>query len=52
MAVARLHVGAHWPLDLVGGAALGLTIAAAAWLVVDRLPRCWFAPPDRPERDL
>ncbi|MGV3758638.1 MAG: phosphatase PAP2 family protein [Actinomycetota bacterium] len=47
VAVARLHVGAHWPLDLVGGAALGLTIAAAAWLVVDRLPRCWFAPPDR-----
>jgi undecaprenyl-diphosphatase len=45
VAVARLHVGAHWPLDLVGGAALGIAIAAAAWLLVDRLPRCWFAPP-------
>lgn len=52
VAVARLHVGAHWPLDLVGGAALGIAIAAGAWLVVDRLPHCWFAPPDRPERDL
>ena len=52
VAVARLHVGAHWPLDLVGGAALGIAIGAAAWLVVDRLPRCWFASPDRPERDL
>lgn len=52
VAVARLHVGAHWPLDLVGGAALGSAIAAAAWLVVDRLPHCWFAPPDRAERDL
>jgi membrane-associated phospholipid phosphatase len=51
VAVARLHVGAHWPLDLVGGAALGTAIAAAAWLVVDRLPRGWFALPDRPERD-
>jgi len=48
VAVARLHVGAHWPLDLVGGAALGIAVAAAAWLVVDHLPRCWFAPPDRP----
>lgn len=51
VAVARLHVGAHWPLDLVGGAALGIAIAAGAWLVVDRLPRCWFAPPDRLARD-
>lgn len=38
-ALARLHVGAHWPLDLVGGAALGTAIAAAAWLLVDLLPR-------------
>lgn len=46
-ALARLHVAAHWPLDLVGGAALGVAIAAASWLLVDRLPRCWFAPPAR-----
>lgn len=45
VAVTRIHVGAHWPTDLVGGAALGLTIAAASWLVVERLPTCWFAPP-------
>lgn len=47
VAVARLHVAAHWPLDLVGGAALGSAIAAGAWLLVDRLPRCWFAPAPR-----
>jgi undecaprenyl-diphosphatase len=49
VAVTRMHVGAHWPTDLVGGAALGLAIAAASWLVVDRLPACWFAPPERIE---
>ena len=48
VAVTRMHVGAHWPADLVGGAALGVAIGAAAWLVVDRLPACWFAPPERP----
>lgn len=45
-ALARLHVAAHWPLDLVGGAALGVAVAAGAWLLVDRLPRCWFASPE------
>lgn len=33
-ALTRMHVGVHWPVDLVGGAALGIAIAAAAWLVV------------------
>jgi undecaprenyl-diphosphatase len=27
VAVSRIHVGAHYPLDTVGGAALGLTLA-------------------------
>ncbi len=27
VAVPRIHVGAHYPLDTVGGAALGLTLA-------------------------
>ncbi len=33
VALTRMHVGVHWPLDLLGGAALGIAIAAAAWLV-------------------
>lgn len=35
--VARLHVGVHWPMDVVGGAALGTAIGSAAWLVVTAL---------------
>jgi undecaprenyl-diphosphatase len=34
VALARMHVGVHWPADLVGGAALGIAIASAAWLLV------------------
>ena len=30
----RLHVGVHWPLDVLGGIALGIAIGALAWLVV------------------
>jgi membrane-associated phospholipid phosphatase len=32
---ARMHVGAHLPLDVLGGAALGLAVDAATSLVVD-----------------
>ena len=32
--VARLHVGVHWPMDLVGGAALGVAIGGAFGLLV------------------
>jgi undecaprenyl-diphosphatase len=32
--VARMHVAAHWPADIVGGAALGTAVGTAAWLVV------------------
>jgi membrane-associated phospholipid phosphatase len=31
--VARMHVGVHWPADVVGGAALGTAIGSAAWLL-------------------
>jgi undecaprenyl-diphosphatase len=31
--VARLHVGVHWPADVVGGAALGTAIGSGVWLV-------------------
>jgi membrane-associated phospholipid phosphatase len=34
--LARVHVGAHLPLDVVGGAALGLAVAGAVRLVVGR----------------
>lgn len=39
VAVTRVHVAAHWPLDLVGGAALGTALAAVAWLAVRTLGR-------------
>jgi len=31
-AAARMHVGVHWPADVVGGAALGTAVGAAAVL--------------------
>ena len=36
VALARLYVGVHLPLDLVGGAALGLLAGVAATAAVDR----------------
>jgi membrane-associated phospholipid phosphatase len=32
--LARMYVGVHWPMDVVGGAALGLLIGGAAGLLV------------------
>jgi membrane-associated phospholipid phosphatase len=37
--LARVHVGAHLPLDVVGGAALGLAVAGAVRLVLGRVLR-------------
>lgn len=32
--LARMHVGVHWPADIVGGAALGTAIGTTAWLLI------------------
>ena len=34
--LARVYVGAHLPLDIIGGAALGLAVAGAVRLAVGR----------------
>jgi undecaprenyl-diphosphatase len=36
--INRLYIGAHWPLDVVGGAALGTLAASISWLIAARWP--------------
>jgi undecaprenyl-diphosphatase len=38
VAFNRLYIGAHWPIDIVGGAAIGMLAASIAWLIADRWP--------------
>lgn len=38
IAANRLYIGAHWPLDIVGGVAAGVVAGACAWLVATRWP--------------
>ncbi len=38
VALNRLYIGAHWPIDVVGGAAIGLLSGALCWLVAARWP--------------
>ena len=39
IAWSRVYVGVHWPLDVLGGAALGILIATALLMLVRALPR-------------
>jgi undecaprenyl-diphosphatase len=38
VALNRLYIGAHWPIDVLGGAAIGALSAAIVWLIADRWP--------------
>jgi membrane-associated phospholipid phosphatase len=38
IAWSRIYVGVHWPVDVLGGAALGILIATALLMLV-RVPR-------------
>ena len=58
VALNRLYIGAHWPVDVVGGAAIGLLSGCVCWLVAARWPirpriphrRCAPRRADRPAR--
>lgn len=48
IAYARLHVGAHYPSDVLAGAALGLGIGSAVAMALPRLEsRSWRGAPAR-----
>jgi membrane-associated phospholipid phosphatase len=36
VAINRLYIGAHWPIDIVGGAAIGMLAASVTWFVAAR----------------
>lgn len=39
VAYSRVYVGVHYPLDVIGGAALGALIGIVVWWIVRRLRR-------------
>ena len=38
VAFNRIYIGAHWPVDVVGGLAIGMFAGAVTWLVAIRWP--------------
>jgi membrane-associated phospholipid phosphatase len=38
VACNRIYIGAHWPVDVVGGVAIGMFAGAITWLVAIRWP--------------
>jgi membrane-associated phospholipid phosphatase len=38
VALNRLYIGAHWPVDVLGGVAVGLLSGSLCWLVAARWP--------------
>jgi membrane-associated phospholipid phosphatase len=38
VACNRIYIGAHWPVDVVGGLAIGMFAGAVTWLVAYRWP--------------
>ena len=38
VALNRVYIGAHWPVDLLGGAAIGLLSGSSCWLIATRWP--------------
>jgi undecaprenyl-diphosphatase len=38
VACNRIYIGAHWPIDVVGGAAIGLLAGTITWLIATNWP--------------
>jgi len=38
VALNRIYIGAHWPIDIVGGAAVGLLAGTITWIIATRWP--------------
>jgi membrane-associated phospholipid phosphatase len=44
IAWSRVYVGVHWPLDVLGGAVLGVLVATALLMLEEALRRSRRAP--------
>ena len=48
VAISRVFVGVHYPLDVLGGAAAGLAVAALVLAVWSKIEQRFFLPKDKP----